>query len=118
MQRAPIIYSVLFVFLFVNQRGQAAEFPPVRQAFPDPLTMMDGTPVTSQTDWETKRRPELQRLFQRYLYGNLPGPVTIRAEVHRVKRISGGRATKKEVTIHYGPPGTPPIDLLVVTPTV
>ena len=101
--------------------ADAADLPsasdlPVVTSFPDPLTMMDGTKVTSKEDWMTKRRPELQRLFQHYMYGYLPEATPIRTETHRVKQLFGGKATKKEVTIHYGPKGTPPIDLLVVTP--
>ena len=121
MSRGSIIHSVCLVSVFAVQHGQTAELPPVSelpvsQAFPDPLTMLDGTKVTTQDDWKTKRRPELQQLFQHYMYGYLPRPVKIRTEVHRVKSLFGGKATKKEVTIHYGPAGTPPIDLLVVTP--
>ena len=90
---------------------------PVIKPFPDPLTMRDGTKVTSKEDWIQKRRPELQRLFQHYMYGYLPEAMPIRTEAHRVnKKLFGGKATKKEVTIHFGPKGTPPIDLLVVTP--
>ena len=99
----------------------AADLPPaselpVIKPFPDPLTMRDGTKVTSKEDWMAKRRPELQTLFQHYMYGYLPKPTKVRAEVHRVKKLFNGKATKKEITLHYGPKGTPPIDLLVVTP--
>jgi hypothetical protein len=31
---------------------------------PDPLTMADGTKVTSEAQWREKRRPELLRLFE------------------------------------------------------
>ena len=55
----------------------AAEFPPVAELpvlkeLPNPLVMLDGTPVTTQEQWLTKRRPELQQLFQHYMYGYLP----------------------------------------------
>ena len=79
----------------------AADLPPasvlpVIKPFPDPLTMMDGTKVTSKEDWMTKRRPELRTLFQHYMYGYLPKPMKIRAEVHRVKQLFDGKATKKK----------------------
>ena len=42
----------------------AADFPPVdklpeRAALPDPLTMFDGTKVTTREQWHAQRRPEL-----------------------------------------------------------
>jgi hypothetical protein len=78
---------------------------------PDPLTMFDGRQVTSREQWVRNRRPELIRLFQHYMYGELPAaPKTIETLVERVDgSYFGGKATKKEVTISFGPPGTPKI---------
>ncbi len=55
----------------------SAEFPdfkslPSRPEFPDPLVMLDGTKVTTAADWNAGRKPELQALFQHYMYGYLP----------------------------------------------
>src|SRR4051812_17410375 len=103
----------------------AAEQPPlpepaqlgVSKELPDPLVCLDGTKVTTREQWEQKRKPELKRLFQHYMYGYFPAPQKITATVEREHRdYFGGKATKKEVTIHYGPEGTPPIHLLLVTP--
>jgi len=42
---------------------------PPRHEDPDPLTMMDGTPVTTKDDWFLKRRPQIVRLVQHYFFG-------------------------------------------------
>ena len=78
-------------------------------SLPDPLVMLDGKKVTTAKQWEKDRRPELKRLFQHYMYGYMPAaPKKVVAKVEREeKRYFGSKATKREVTIHYGPEGTP-----------
>jgi hypothetical protein len=100
-----------------------ADFPPAselpsRPELPDPLTMLDGTKVTTRAQWEKKRRPELKTLFQHYMYGYFPPrPRKVAGKVERVDRKAlGGKATLKEVTISFGPPGTPPVHLLLFIP--
>ena len=84
---------------------------------PDPLVCLDGTKINSRAQWESKRKPELKRLFQHYMYGYFPEPQEIAAAVERQSgNYFGGKATKKEVTIRFGPEGTPPIHLLLVVP--
>jgi hypothetical protein len=100
-----------------------ADFPPFEQlpshpALPDPLTMFDGSPVTTRDDWFHKRRPELQALFEFYEYGKAPPPPqNLAGTVRRhVPDYFAGKATLDEVRLTFGPPGTPPIDLLLVVP--
>jgi len=99
------------------------DFPPVAELkphpeLPDPLTLFDGTKVKSPEEWIKVRRPELIRLFQHYMYGQLPSPPkAIETKIERVDaNYFGGKATKKEVTISFGPAAAPKIQLLVVTP--
>ncbi|HWB11394.1 MAG TPA: acetylxylan esterase [Pirellulales bacterium] len=101
----------------------AEEFPPVgelpkRRELPDPLMMFSGQRVATPDDWWQKRRPELKALFEFYMYGRAPeAPKNLRAKVERTDAgYFGGKATKKEVTLSFGPPGTPEIRLLVVVP--
>jgi hypothetical protein len=101
----------------------AGDFPPVSALkpnpdFPDPLTMFEGTKVSTAEQWVKERRPELIRLFQHYMYGEPPPPPkTIDTAIERVdSSYFGGKATKKEVTISFGPPGAPKLHLLVVIP--
>jgi hypothetical protein len=107
----------------IMQSAAAVDFPPVSELkpnpeLPDPLTMFDGRQVTNRAQWINERRPELIRLFQHYMYGELPAaPKTIETFVERVDaNYFGGKATKKEVTISFGPTGTPKVHLLLVTP--
>jgi hypothetical protein len=131
----------------------AAGYPPVNQLpsrpdLPDPLVMFDGTPVTTRKQWFEKRRPEIQALFEHYVYGKAPAaPSNVIGHVDRhdpqyfavgqaasllsrgearkegatvSRRQTGslpdGKATMDQVTITFGPRGTPPIHVLLVVP--
>ena len=101
----------------------AADFPkpadlPAKADLPDPLVLQNGERVQTRDDWFKKRRPELQELFQHYMYGHAPpAPEKIDAKVEREdKNYFDGKATLREITIHFGPDGTPPIHLLLVIP--
>lgn len=91
---------------------------PVQTGLPDPLVMMNGERVTSKEMWVQKRRPELKELFQHYMYGHMPpAPTNLQWKVEREDRtLFAGKATMKEVTIRFGPPNTPELNLLVVIP--
>ena len=87
-------------------------------ALPDPLVMLDGRRVTSRDQWFKDRRPELQALFQHYMYGAIP-PKPDHTEVKLVGEYHdflGGKATLKLVTLEMGPTNAPWIDLMLVVP--
>lgn len=127
MNRAQLrIYAGLcglMVTVAIIPMTARAEFPPAndlpsRAELPDPLVMMNGDRVATPEQWFKRRRPELKALFQHYMYGVLPpAPEKIEFKIERVnKEFFGGKATKKEVTIAFGPPATPKIHLLLVVP--
>ncbi len=91
---------------------------PVIEELPDPLVMFDGTPVTSAEQWRSERRPELIALFEHYMFGKAPPPPENFAfTVDDVDpQALGGKATRKIVTLRFGPEGTPPVSLLLVVP--
>jgi hypothetical protein len=98
----------------------AADFPdpkdlPVRNEFPDPLVMLDGTKVTTREQWFDRRRPELKALIQHYMYGTIPParPVTARV-LHEDPKAFGGKATLREVALSALPGHE--FRLLVVVP--
>ena len=106
----------------LHLRRELAAFPktaelPRQPSLPDPLVMLDGRKVTTREMWIKERRPELLRLFQHYMYGQMPPKPTISAEVERVNGAAlGGKATLSEVTLRFGPPETAPIHLMLVVP--
>ncbi|HYG78231.1 MAG TPA: acetylxylan esterase [Planctomycetota bacterium] len=119
MKHAGLL-SVLIVMTFTVL---AADFPdieklPAKPELPDPLTMLSGEKVTTKEQWFEKRRPELRALFQHYMYGIPPAaPEKIDAKVEREdKNYFNGKATKKQITIRFGPPNTPTLNVLLVIP--
>ncbi|HEV3144378.1 MAG TPA: acetylxylan esterase [Gemmataceae bacterium] len=108
---------------FLPAATWAADFPEVAQLtaqpiLPNPLLFLSGKRVETREQWEKERRPELKRLFQHYMYGELPDfPVQIQATVEREDaKALHGKATLREVTIRVGPPEVPAIHLLLVIP--
>ncbi len=85
---------------------------------PDPLRYADGSPVVSPADWP-RRCAEIRQLFEQQMYGKTPG----RLLDVRFERISeetgalGGRATRREIAIHFtGQADGPKMDLLLYVP--
>jgi hypothetical protein len=68
---------------------------------PDPLTMNDGSQVTTARQWR-KRRAELLQLFAENVYGRTPAmkPKLRFEEKLRDANALGGLATRREITIH------------------
>ena len=69
---------------------------------PDPLLMESGAKVTSAQIWRSERRPELVRLFEREMFGRVPGPAPkLRWELLQTKSDAlGGKAVRKVIRIH------------------
>ncbi len=122
MRRIAAFCLSLVCFSSIAASFVAAEFPPVSElksqpGLPDPLLMFDGSKITTKEQWNQQRRPELKALFQHYMYGFLPAPAAVTAKVVAEKKdLFGGKATLRDVTLTYGPAGTPPLSLLVVQP--
>jgi hypothetical protein len=121
MRRLVTSILILFGLVFLSQL-RADELPTLEQLkpnpnLPDPLVALDGKRVASQGEWYEKRRPELKRLFQHYMYGFLPPAAKIEADlVSENKDFLGGKGTLKQIVLHFGPKETPPIELMVVIP--
>jgi hypothetical protein len=85
---------------------------------PDPLTMTNGRSVTDVVTWR-ERRQEILREFEENVYGRMPGPL---AETwYEIRSIDvdalDGKATRKQVTIHFTQnPDGPGINLLLYVP--
>lgn len=119
------IFTLVCALVAVAVNGQTraktntdeSKVPPY--TLPDPLVCADGTPVTSAAMWETKRRPELLRLFEDYVYGRVPGrPAAMTFEVTSVDANAlDGLATRKQITIWFtGRQDGPSMNLLLYLP--
>jgi hypothetical protein len=86
---------------------------------PDPLVLTSGKPVTSRDQWFKERRPELKRLFQHYMYGQLP-PTPSDERFHVDAEFFdalGGKASLTLVSVETGHEANAPrIQLAVFLP--
>ncbi len=88
---------------------------------PDPLVGTDGQPVTTAEAWNTRRRPEILKLFETYMFGKVPTPphpikptFTVTSED---RQALGGKAVRREVAIRFNDdPAGPVIHLLLYLP--
>ena len=86
---------------------------------PDPLVAADGSRITTADEWTSKRRPEILRLFETEVYGRAPEQKPeLQFQVDSEDRSAlGGKAVRKEVTIHVSTPrGKLPLHLLLYIP--
>ncbi len=91
---------------------------PVVEELPDPLTTFHGASVETREEWHEKRRPELISLVEHYMFGEAPPPPdNFSYTIEDVDEESlDGKATRKIITLEFGPEGTPPVSLLLVVP--
>lgn len=117
--------AILLMALLLSSEARAQENVNYEEAavpaytLPDPLVMEDGTPVESAEAWQTRRRPELLRLFEEHVYGSAPGPPQdMRFEVTSEETLAlGGLAMRKEVTVYFAADTAgPTLDLLLYLP--
>ena len=88
-------------------------------ALPDPLVSAGGQKVTTAEAWRTRRQPEIIALFEKYVYGKMPGRVRgTRFEVTSVEpKALDGKATRKEVSVHFAAQKRGPrMDILIYSP--
>jgi hypothetical protein len=109
--------------VLVESAFAAATFPGVAElesqpGWPDPLVFFNGERVTNRAQWVEQRRPELQALFQHYMYGTVPpAPATRQLKTNLVDRqFLRGQATLKLVEISFGSDAAPRLDLMLVVP--
>ena len=114
--RLRIVFSASALALLASALpGQSVPPPNYEEAkvpqytLPDPLVLNDGQRVTDAATWREKRRPEVVRLFEQYVYGKAPGKPDKEREMAFVvssvdRNALGGTAIRKEVTIFLSPP--------------
>ena len=92
----------------------------VSYTLPNALVMNDGTRVETAEDWMNRRRPEILEMFQREMYGFMPGVDRSKLKFEELRSNSealGGKATSREFRIYFNAPeAKPKLDLLVYYP--
>jgi cyclophilin family peptidyl-prolyl cis-trans isomerase/type 1 glutamine amidotransferase len=117
-----LVLASLALVLILAGSAAAADLPapdklPANKELPDPLVMLDGTRASAAEDWSGKRRPELKRLFQHYMYGQLPATVKVEAKIeHEDSKALGGKAILREISLTLTPDPAPKIRVLLVIP--
>lgn len=90
-----------------------------RYTLPDPLKFADGTPVRDAKTWQTRRRPEIIKLYETQIFGRLPAnlPKVTWQVTEPDQKARDGQAIKKQVvgTVGEGPRAVQ-INLSVYTP--
>jgi hypothetical protein len=105
MYNKKLVFSLATVVLMLlaptcEEQLPAVEDLPEQINLPDPFVMLDGTRIETRGDWYQKRRPELKRLFQHYVYGYLPAAPEMQYEIVKSDTsLFDGQATYKEVRI-------------------
>ena len=120
---APILtltlVSVTFLGLSAAPPTNYDESKVPSYKLPDPLVLLNGDKVTDAKTWITRRRPEILELFKTQVYGIMPAPP--KAMSFQVtssdKKALGGKATRREVSIHFtADKKGPRLDLLLYLP--
>ncbi len=117
--QASIVVLLAVPFVAQAQEANYDEAKVPKYTLPDPLVCLDGTKVTDAATWQQKRRPEIFKLFEEYVYGRAPGgPAQMTFMTTSVdKSALGGRATRKEVTVYFdGKHEDPNMTILIYLP--
>lgn len=99
----PLIYIFLFLPVMSAQDEDTnyEESLVPDYILPEILLTASGEKITNQSDWISKRRPEILQLFRDHVYGNIPEgkiDVSSRTISHRDRALEG-KATRDEVVI-------------------
>ena len=121
---AVFSFGILVLNLHVAAQSPAANYDETKvglYTLPDPLVGTDGEKVTTAEAWNTRRRPDILKLFETYMFGKVPTPThpirptfTVTSED---REALGGKAVRREVAIRFNDdPAGPVIHLLLYLP--
>jgi hypothetical protein len=85
---------------------------------PDPLTLVDGSPVSDAETWRERRRGEILELFREHVYGRAPEAAELRHEVlEGPAEALEGLATRTQARVFFAEgSAAPAMDLLLYVP--
>ena len=101
----PLLFSLKPMVMNAQPKGYLYDEAKVLPfELPELFRSADGKGVRSVEDWETKRRPEIFRLFENEVYGRSPGqPNEVRFEVvEEGDDVLSGKAKRKQIVLHLG----------------
>lgn len=110
--------SRLRLLFFLLSLSYFSQSQPTYSSLPDALIFSNGNKVSTAKQWNA-RREELLKIFRSEMYGTAPErPKNMRFEVFdHEKNALGGKATRKQITIHITENGKEVrFDLLVYIP--
>lgn len=83
---------------------------------PDVLKLTNGKPVKNAKDWNTKRRPELVKLYEEQQFGRMPGrPAAMSFDVFdKGTPAMDGKALRKQVTVYFSADKNGPREDIVI----
>lgn len=113
-----LIFTVIHTGSLFGQEALYDESKVPEYTLPELLQMQNGEPVRTKQQWERKRRPEILALFEDQVYGKTPDKkIPVRFEVTSVdEKALDGKATRKEITLHFGSDASRTMDLLLYLP--
>lgn len=120
----PLICAALAVVLFLpgilSAQDNYDESKVGSYDLPDPLTLLNGKKVTTAEQWTKERRPEIIRLFEEQVFGEVPdsAPLAKVISVDVEKGVLGGLGDRKQVGIQFVRNGVlgPVMQLLLYLP--
>ena len=85
---------------------------------PDPLVFANGSRVGDANAWRTRRRPELLRLYEQNIYGQVPAklPQVTWQVTETDDKARDGAAVRKRIVGSVGPADGPKINVTMHTP--
>lgn len=111
-----------FLFLWLGPVCQGQNYDEAKvpaYTLPDPLLSITNVRIKTKNEWETTRRPEVLRLFEDHMYGQMPKKyeaITFTL-TNENKAAMGGKAHLKEVQIEVSQgPKSVKIKLVLFTP--
>ena len=88
-------------------------------SLPDPLVFSDGSRILNKNDWIKKRRAEILKLFETYVYGKVPFKTlkNISWKITSQEKINYNSILKRNVTVFLeGKNSYPKIELEIIIP--
>ncbi|HZZ58697.1 MAG TPA: glycoside hydrolase family 28 protein [Opitutaceae bacterium] len=90
---------------------------PARPELPPVLTMNDGTPVTTLTQWKA-RRAEMRRILEYYAVGQMPPPPgNVRGHEEKAELLLNGAVRYRLVHLTFGPGSKLSLNIGIFTPS-